>query len=214
MMSCIDNTNCQILHEFADRFDCPPLKLTAWRLIQETTPAYAAMPSLVLDGASTLVSPGSGLTGPAESFKQFLNGDFHDDEEELPSIFGPYQDNSSYPDPSVLPSDSTATEIVHAWAARLQDVYNQCNPQYYDPSSGSFQIDWGSELKIIYQLLNLPEKISMIDQILDMFKGKEEQMMESILVKYKDVLPAEYTIRMSEMLRYYLATECVQNEGE
>ena len=28
-------TNVEILHELADRYDCPPLKLAAWRILQE-----------------------------------------------------------------------------------------------------------------------------------------------------------------------------------
>lgn len=29
------DTNVEILHELADRYDCPPLKLAAWRILQE-----------------------------------------------------------------------------------------------------------------------------------------------------------------------------------
>jgi hypothetical protein len=29
------DTNAAILHELADRYDCPPLKLAAWRILQE-----------------------------------------------------------------------------------------------------------------------------------------------------------------------------------
>ena len=74
MMKVIDQTNCLILHEFADRYDCPPLKLTAWRLIQESTPAYAAMPQIVIEGITGSIS--NGTTGPAENFTKATTG-FH-----------------------------------------------------------------------------------------------------------------------------------------
>jgi hypothetical protein len=36
LMTVIDaETNCEKLHELADRYDCPPLKLAAWRILQE-----------------------------------------------------------------------------------------------------------------------------------------------------------------------------------
>ena len=36
LMTVIDpDTNVEILHELADRYDCPPLKLAAWRILQE-----------------------------------------------------------------------------------------------------------------------------------------------------------------------------------
>jgi hypothetical protein len=39
LMTIIDpHTNCELLHELADRYDCPPLKLAAWRILQETVP--------------------------------------------------------------------------------------------------------------------------------------------------------------------------------
>ena len=84
LMSIVDNTNCSILHDLADRlvtifsnpfqisyvfpydkrYDCPALKLTAWRVVQETTPGFGFMPSRILNNMmTTLVSPGSGVTG-------------------------------------------------------------------------------------------------------------------------------------------------------
>ena len=46
------------------RYDCPALKLAAWRVVQETTPGFASMPSRMLNNVMTsLVSPGSGITG-------------------------------------------------------------------------------------------------------------------------------------------------------
>ena len=81
------------------------------------------MPSLVL------ASSFSGLTGPAEAFVLNTHGEFPDEEDELPSILVPYDLHEGYPQPHELPPSASATEVVRAWSMRLQDVYEQCNPQ-------------------------------------------------------------------------------------
>ena len=197
MMKVIDQTNCLILHEFADRYDCPPLKVTAWRLIQESTPAYAAMPQIVIEGITGHIS--SGTTGPAENFTKATTGGFVEEEEEIPSIFAPadhYDGEVKHPDE--LPPNASAIEVLKAWAHRLQDVYNQCVPQERPYENNA---DWEKELREIYEVLNLPDKIPLIGQILDMYKGKEAQMMQTILMKYKNELPTEYTYRINEMIQ-------------
>lgn len=70
LMGVVDKNNCERLHELADIFDCPALKLSAWKTLQETMPGYAAHPSQVLrdDGhaAAGRVIRGNGLTGPCD----------------------------------------------------------------------------------------------------------------------------------------------------
>ena len=84
-------------------------------------------------------------------------------------------------------------------------------------------MDWGLELQQVYEILNMPDKIGMIDQILDMYKGKESHMMKHILIKYKvkicnivfflildshstqflkDVLPTEFTYHLTEIIQH------------
>lgn len=64
LMTVVDKSNCQMLHELADRYDCPALKLTAWRIVQESAPGYSTMPSKLLNQVvSSLVSPRSGMIG-------------------------------------------------------------------------------------------------------------------------------------------------------
>jgi hypothetical protein len=209
MMTVIDKTNVIILHEFADRYDCPALKLMAWRMIQEENSAYAALPSHLLGSTSSLVSPGrSGMTGPAESFVRAFKGE--DEEEEfLPSILQPelnfYGNEGEILQPEELPVGAKASDIVRAWANRLQDIWNQCNPDYINDDDQAHQrssvnVDWKRELRDIYSCLNMPDKLNKIDEILTMFKGKEKQMLESILTKYQDILPADYVGRLSQVL--------------
>ena len=78
LMTIIDpETNCEKLHELADRFDCPPLKLAAWRILQETRPGYGSSPNaskLLKGGAASHAQQQAvkrilgvtGLTGPGE----------------------------------------------------------------------------------------------------------------------------------------------------
>ena len=63
-MTIIDPDNCEYLHELADRHDCPPLKLMAWRILQESVPGYSKMPNKMLSQSSTgSVLKGTGFTG-------------------------------------------------------------------------------------------------------------------------------------------------------
>lgn len=62
LMKAIDSKNCNQLHELADHYDCPPLKLAAWRYIQQAISG----PSKHLDIAMNSVYKGTGLTGPGE----------------------------------------------------------------------------------------------------------------------------------------------------
>lgn len=210
MMTVIDKTNVIILHEFADRYDCPALKLMAWRMIQEENSAYAALPSHLLGSTSSLVSPGrSGMTGPAESFSRALRGEEEEEEEFLPSILQPelnsYEDEGGILQPDELPDGAKATDVVRAWANRLQDIWNQCNPEYIVDDdqahqASSVNVDLKRELRDIYSCLNMPDKLNKIDDILTTFKGKEKQMLESILHKYQDILPADYIDRLIQVL--------------
>merc|ERR1711871_1825544 len=124
-----------------------------------------------------------------------------EEEEDIPSIFAPadhYDDDGLVRHPDELPPNASATEVLKAWAHRLQDVYNQCVPQERPYENNG---DWEKVLREIYEVLNLPDKIPLIGQILDMYKGKEAQMMQTILMKYKNELPTEYTYRINEMIQ-------------
>jgi hypothetical protein len=67
-MTVISSENSQTLHELADRYDCPPLKLAAWRLLQESVPGYSSSAAgKLLKGISNSKKPKTnGLVGPGE----------------------------------------------------------------------------------------------------------------------------------------------------
>jgi hypothetical protein len=107
------DTNCEYLHELADRLDCPPLKLAAWKLLKEKVPDADDLGRSFNRrddeyGSKPKKYRGTGLTGPGDasyrkarvkSFGQAkLRGlsDNEDDEEEevdddyggrMPSVF-------------------------------------------------------------------------------------------------------------------------------
>lgn len=76
LMTILDpETNCEVLHELADRYDCPPLKLAAWRVLQETIPGYSVSPDKFIQPkrlrklSDTVVKKGfdHGFTGPGDA---------------------------------------------------------------------------------------------------------------------------------------------------
>lgn len=70
-MTSLDSSNCSFLHELADKYDCPPLKLAAWKMLQHQVPDTGGFPnldqlqrSLAPDGQRRI--KGTGLTGPGD----------------------------------------------------------------------------------------------------------------------------------------------------
>lgn len=70
-MSIIDPHNCEKLHQLADYFDCTPLKLTAWRVIQENKPGYSTAPAEILQALSN-GAKGLSMRGATAPSKRFI----------------------------------------------------------------------------------------------------------------------------------------------
>lgn len=350
LMTVLSDTNCEILHEIADRYDCPPLKLASWKVLQENTPTYRSSPaSILLKGSKNInqqlsvsnPAKGTGLTGPGEaSFNavvhhmyndkdpmQLQNNMSDDDEDDydtrqLPSLFdldegreyssddsshGSSQDShdeektstsysgSTRPSrrsratlsargdsnsegtskvkkskdrsrntqlPDDLPDSAAAAEVVKAWAFRLRDVYDDCiakdGDDYQDAKNfrishdnknarlvarrkggaagpietpspawppspsrvilkpptglnaplkalgkagqGGKSIDYRDELKRFYISVNQQDKLGALDKILEIWAGKEEQMIMSLIEKYKDIIPRHMMLHLDMIL--------------
>ena len=181
LMKIVDPNNAEQLHTLADRYDCPPLKLSAWRIMQESIPGYSSLPAGVLAAsAAGGVLKGTGLTGPGDPdfltnqpSSQAFPGVHEDLVDDMPSIFthfspppppededdgeddevddegvndggssssrggprrraaggGGSNEHKDHPHhhPKELPPSASASELVKAWSARLQNVYQQCN---------------------------------------------------------------------------------------
>lgn len=278
LMKLLDKDNAAKLHELADRYDCPPVKLAAWRMLQEQ---LLGPMSKHIDTEASDFQKGTGLTGPGE--REFLHNvtaqDVKDkemmanDTTEMPQDQDPLDEDNDeaeeegkaldMPLPELLDKDASAEELVKAWALRLNDVYNDCAtddmpgfnfaPDSFSPSTagshdaagegpvgltrsgrnikqvvgkirngrgitgrevtsprggketltknalknqvrgkkklGVSDIDWKAELKGFYLGINMPEKLPYLDDILEYNKGKEEQMISYLIVKYKRVIP-------------------------
>lgn len=71
-MTSLDRSNCHFLHELADRYDCPPLKLAAWKLVKSHLPPmdgflnHEDLKEHLTDGQRRM--KGTGLTGPGDPF--------------------------------------------------------------------------------------------------------------------------------------------------
>lgn len=157
LISVIDSSNCEKLHEMADVFDCPPLKLCAWRILQEAIPGYSVAPNHMLNLSEeqqkqiTYQLRGNGLTGPCDIEQDYTVE--NEEDEPIPNILredanppageelegdgegsmnasGEYNPPSDVPPmhPKSLPKDASATETVNVWGDYLQYVYRQCQP--------------------------------------------------------------------------------------
>lgn len=68
LMSIIDSSNCDMLHDLADRYDCPPLKLAAFRVIQGNN---SYVPSDGNEQSDNYLSRDTGLTGMNRVYLSF-----------------------------------------------------------------------------------------------------------------------------------------------
>lgn len=72
LMAVVSLDNCELMHALADRYDCPPLKLAAFRALKERDPSYALPPERLTAGydwnffQKNPCSFDTGFTGPGE----------------------------------------------------------------------------------------------------------------------------------------------------
>ena len=102
LITIINSINCDHLHDLADKYDCPPLKLASFRILQENDPTYKVEPIdwNVTKGRKDFINGlawknGSGLTGPGESSFYTNAGiladhifEEEDEDDYVPSIIG------------------------------------------------------------------------------------------------------------------------------
>eukprot|EP01031_Cornospumella_fuschlensis_P036194 gene36194-43901_t len=117
LMTILEPANAAYLHELADRYDCPPLKLASWKILQHHVPGVEnnfpnrkKLETSLADGAKHL--RGTGLMGPGDahfstglkrSQVKFLEDEVAEEEEneddgeqadedkgEMPSVFEDY----------------------------------------------------------------------------------------------------------------------------
>jgi len=161
LMKAIDEYNCNRLHELADRYDCPPLKLAAWRYIQQAISG----PTKHLDLSSKKSNyKGTGLTGPGEpSFYRNVSLQERSDEQrhmnELVASLGGIISAHSLAQEAELGDEEDkeqdaddkesidlnisvdpsldAVSFVKAWSKRLTAVYDDCMDIHGGDAMGS-----------------------------------------------------------------------------
>ncbi len=224
LLGIVNSSNCLVLHELADRYDCPPLKLSAWRTIHESAPGYNNLPSRLIETiSSSLVSPDNGLTGPIDtlntnnygnqSVNDYSVNDYDElfsdnDEDNVPMIFGNYSNQHDFVHPSDLPKNSSAADVIRSWAIHLSNVYNQCLPEinHIEEMGENFQqneesgIDWYSEIREVYLIMNMRDKLDSIPNILEMWSGREDELVRSLIYKYKDTMPDDTKRHLLDLL--------------
>ena len=70
----------------------------------------------------------------------------------------------------------------------------------WPPSSAHKTIDWREEMKRFYVAIGLPEKIAGINTILNTWAGKEEQMLSSLMEKYRSSIPPQMNAHLEQLL--------------
>ena len=61
-------------------------------------------------------------------------------------------------------------------------------------------IDWHKELKSFYLDLNMPDKIGTLPDILRTWRGKEEQMVSSLIIKYKQSISKQMMAHLKSLI--------------
>lgn len=149
LITILNERNCDLLHELADRYDCPPLKLAAWRLLKEKIPGLGNFPTkrVLMEAARARshVLNGTGLIGPGDALFNTLavhhpqndrrnaglgnmpsvfEDDDDDDEEDEDEEDDERQERRRQKQNMIaledLAADADATTVIQAWSQRLK----------------------------------------------------------------------------------------------
>jgi hypothetical protein len=163
LMKAIDARNCNHLHELADRYDCPPLKLAAWRYIQQ---AISGPSKHFNDKDLKKIHKGTGLTGPGETsfYRNVTMQERTDEQRSLADAVSKYggiisahtrpKDLDNLGDDEDKQQDSAderesvdlnqsidgnlgAADFVKAWSRRLNAVYEDCMVSPHELRAGA-----------------------------------------------------------------------------
>lgn len=92
--------------------------------------------------------------------------------------------------PDNLQQNASATEVIQAWSNKLDHIYkNAMLSQLQDDIDFNYnkadEINWEKELKRFYLSIKMLGKIDQINEIVETWKGKEDQMISNLILKYK-----------------------------
>jgi len=163
LMKIVDPNNAEQLHTLADRYDCPPLKLSAWRIMQESIPGYSSLPASILAASAAAGAlKGTGLTGPGDP--DFLSnqpreltapGVDVDHVDDMPSIFTHF----SPPPPSDDEDNQEGDEESENDEPSASEHKEFSNPSELPSTATASELvkAWSVRLQEVYQKCNAPE---------------------------------------------------------
>jgi hypothetical protein len=67
---------------------------------------------------------------------------------------------------------------------------------------GNKTIDWREEIKRFYIAIGMPEKIAGISTILATWAGKEEEMLLSLMEKYRTSIPTQMSVHLEQLIAH------------
>jgi hypothetical protein len=138
-------------------------------------------------GAGNMGGPAGGLASGAASVQ---------------SGFGASSDAATQPNrggPRRPPPPTAAN------TTRLADLESpqSAKASRWPPVSGSLRtIDWREEMKRFYIAIGMPEKIAGINTILSTWAGKEEEMLSSLMEKYRTLIPTQLSNHLEQLLSH------------
>ena len=100
-----------------------------------------------------------------------------------------------------VPFNTTVQKALHLTGVAKGSLVVSCT--YIPMSSAHKTIDWREEMKRFYVAIGLPEKIAGINTILNTWAGKEEQMISSLMEKYRASIPAQMSTHLESLLAHH-----------
>jgi len=207
----VTTKNCVWLHQLADAYDCPALKYEAWRVIKVVLEDYENQPEYIIKEPLLDGLPEGEINEDGEEKKENDDGENFDEDDEssddeeggrvsmLRKAAQSRVDESYLQNPdNVIPGQNkskkpmTAKNVVMDWADRLQTFYEKCEPTLTTENQGAIALLKGrlplsfyrDRLFAFYEEHN-PEKLETIDDILEQWAGKEDELLKAITDKYK-----------------------------
>lgn len=110
------------------------------------------------------------------------------------------------PDRSVLRRPPAPTAANTTSAAGVTPLGSPTGSSKFNkwpaPGTANKNIDWREEMKRFYIAIGMPEKIAGISTILSTWAGKEEQMLASLMEKYRTSIPTQMSVHLEQLLSH------------
>ena len=211
LVGAVTTRNCMWLHRLADAYDCPALKWQAWRAIKQVLGDYDNQPLQVL--GRQFEDDEEEEEGRGD--KEDEGNEEEDDEDEDAWHADESRMSSVKPDEVPTPMDrgltisgpkskrARAKNVVMAWAHRLQGEWTKCEPELTENTGkaltmlkGELPVEfYRQRLVLFYEKYN-PNKIQTVDEVLEAWEGKEDELLKAVVDKYKQKMEHDENARI------------------